>query len=249
MKRRLFLLAFLLSLTVFPARAAGYVVALDATWPPFEFFNTNKELTGFTIDLVHAVAREGGFAVTLTATTWDGIFSRLNKKDFDIVASSITITDERKKLMDFSLPYLETFQHLLLPVSSEARDFDALKNKVLGAQTGTIGQKLINSRPGFIVKPYDDILGAIEDLAAGAIEGVVCDYPVALYYSNAGAFKDKLKPAPFDITKEKEYYGFAVRKGDKTLLDQINKGLAAVKKKGLDREIYAKWFGEGAVRH
>lgn len=249
MKRYILLTALLLCLAITPARAATYVVAFDATWPPFEFLNANGEVAGYTPDLIVAISREGGFSVTPVVSTWDGIFARLNQGKFDILASSISITEERQKQMDFSLPYFETSQHLLLPASSEAKSFDDMKGKVLGAQTGTMGQKLANSYAGFITKPYDDLIDAIEELADGKIEGVVCDSPVARYYAHTDAFRGKVKPAPFTITDEKEYYGFAVRKGDKELLTLINKGITAVKKKGIDREIYTKWFGPGTIMH
>lgn len=249
MKRCLLVTLFLLTMAVFPARAASYVVALDATWPPFEFLNTKGEVTGYTVDLVAAISREGGFAVDVKASTWDGLFARLNQGKYDIIASSVTITEERQKQMDFSLPYFETSQHLLLPASSDAKTFADLKNKVLGAQTGTMGQNLVNSHAGFIIKPYDGLVDAIEALAEGKIEGVVCDRPVAQYYSNTDEFRGKIKPASFPITDVKEFYGFAVRKGDKELLALINNGLTAVKNKGIEREIYTKWFGAATITH
>lgn len=247
MKRHLLLAALLMSLTIFPAHAATHVVALDATWPPFEFLDANGELVGYTIDLITAVSREGGFSITPVIFTWDGIFARLNQGKFDILASSITITEERRKQIDFSLPYFETSQHLLLPAASDAKSFGEMKGKVLGAQTGTMGQKLVNSHTGFTSKPYDDLIDAITELAEGKIEGVVCDYPVARYYANSETFKKNIKLALFTITGEKEFYGFAVRKGNKNLLTLVNNGLAEVKRKGIDREIYTKWFGVDSI--
>ncbi|CAK7039917.1 MAG: ABC transporter arginine-binding protein 1 [Desulfovibrio sp.] len=249
MKRSLLLLTLFLSLIALPSRAATYTVAFDATWPPFEFINTNGELVGYTVDLVTAVSREAGFAIHAVVAPWDGIFARLNNGKYDIVASSITITPERQRYLAFSAPYFETFQYLLLPTTANTENFSSMKGKILGAQTGTMGQSLGNSYAGFITKPYDELIDAVTDLAEGKIGGVICDYPVALYYSNTREFANTIKLAPFTITDMKEEYGFAVRQSDKALLEMLNTGLAAVKSKKIDREIYAKWFGEKVPAH
>ena len=81
-------------------------VATDATWPPMEMVDTNKNIVGFDIDFLTAVAKEAGFNVEFKNTAWDGIFAGIAAGKYDAIISSVTITDERKKTMDFSLPYL-----------------------------------------------------------------------------------------------------------------------------------------------
>src|SRR5690554_291700 len=78
------------------------VVATDATWPPMEYINTDQEIVGFDIDFMNAVADAAGFNVEFQNTAWDGIFAGLANGDYDAVISSVTITDERKRTMDFS---------------------------------------------------------------------------------------------------------------------------------------------------
>ena len=90
------------SMIVPAGEAMKFVIATDATWPPMEFVNEQKKIVGFDIDLMNAAAKEGGFTVVFKNTAWDGIFAGLEAGKYDAVMSSVTITEERKKTMDFS---------------------------------------------------------------------------------------------------------------------------------------------------
>ena len=94
-------------------------------------------------------------------------------------------------------------------------------------------------------KSYDEVGLAIEDLFNGRIDGVVCDDPVAAQYALQNEkYKGKLKIAAIIETGEDEFYGIAVKKGDKEVLELVNKGIAAVKAKGIDKELTKKWIGQ-----
>ena len=86
------------------------VVATDATWPPMEYVDENKNIVGFDIDLVNEIAKAGGFEVEFKNTAWDGIFAGLATGNYQVIASSVTITEERKATMDFSEPYVNAVQ-------------------------------------------------------------------------------------------------------------------------------------------
>ena len=90
------------------------VIATDATWPPMEMVNESKQIVGFDIDLMKAAAEAGGFSVEFRNTAWDGIFAGLEAGEYDAVMSSVTITDERKQTMDFSVPYINAGQILVV---------------------------------------------------------------------------------------------------------------------------------------
>ncbi|MFX7918430.1 transporter substrate-binding domain-containing protein, partial [Acinetobacter baumannii] len=79
----------------------------------FEFETPQKELTGFDIDLIKAIGKAGGFNVKLISTPWEGIFATLNQGDRDIIVSGITITDQRKQMVDFSAPYFPAGQVII----------------------------------------------------------------------------------------------------------------------------------------
>lgn len=218
------------------------VIATDATWAPMEFVNEKNEIVGFDIDLLTAAAKEGNFEVEFVNTAWDGIFAGLAAGKYDAVCSSVTITDERKKAMDFSIPYVNAGQVLVVQKSLKGMDKLAqFTGKKVGAQIGTTGALEISKTAGVIAKTYDEIGMAFEDLINGRIDAVVCDSPVAAQYALQNAkYKAKLKIVGVPFTKEE--YGVAVKKGNKAVLDLINDGLKKVQKKGINKKIEKKWL-------
>ncbi len=236
----LFALAMLGS--VFASDAQRVVtVASDATWPPMEMIDENKNLVGFNIDYMHAVAKEAGFKVVIKNTAWDGIFAGIATGKYDAIISSVTITDKRKKAMDFSLPYVNAGQVLVVPVASSAKVIADLKGKTLGAQIGTTGAMEIKKVDGVTLKSYDEIGLTFEDMAAGRIDGVVCDTPIAANYAlQKESYKGKFKIAGEPFTQEN--YGIVVKKGNTELVELINKGIRAVQAKGIDKALEKKWL-------
>jgi polar amino acid transport system substrate-binding protein len=225
------------------AQAAGktYTVATDATWPPMEMVNAEKKIVGFDIDYLNAVAQEAGFTVTFKNTAWDGIFAGLEAGQYDIIASSVTITEERRKKYDFSAPYIDIGQILVVPKAEKATGLSALKGRKVGAQLGTTGAIEIKKVDGVQAKTYDEIGLAFEDMAAGRLDGVVCDEPTAVQFALQKAeYREKFKIVGSAFTTEA--YGFVVRKGDPALVELLNKGIAAVKAKKLDEQLRAKWL-------
>lgn len=218
------------------------VVATDATWPPMEFINEDKELVGFDIDLMNAAAEAGGFEVEFKNTAWDGIFAGLGNKNYDAVISSVTITEDRKKSMDFSIPYINAGQVLIVRKdTSGVTTLADLKGKAAGAQIGTTGAMEIQKVDGVELKTYDELGLAIEDLSNGRIAGVVADTPIAADYAlQNDEYSDTLKIVGEPFTNE--YYGVAVRKGNTEVLEMINNGLKKVLDQGVDEELKDKWL-------
>jgi polar amino acid transport system substrate-binding protein len=218
------------------------VVATDATWPPMEMLDANKNIIGFEIDFMKAVAKEGGFKVEFKNTAWDGIFGGLEIGKYDAIISSVTITDERKKKYDFSIPYINAGQLLVAPKTLKGvKTLADLKGKKVGAQIGTTGAMEVQKVKGVELKNYDEIGLAFEDMAAGRIDGVVCDTPVAADYALQRAeYKAKFMIVGEPFTKEQ--YGVVVKKGNKELLALIDKGIKAVQKKGINKELEKKWL-------
>ena len=217
-------------------------VASDATWPPMEFVNENKEIVGFNVDLMKAAAEAGGFKVDIQNTAWDGIFAGLANGAYDVVCSSVTITDERKKSMDFSMPYVNAGQVLVVEKSNtEDKVLAEMKGKEVGAQIGTTGAIEIGNTEGVTLKTYDEIGLAIADLANGRIAGVVADGPIAAdFVLQNDEYKDSLKIVGDPFTEE--FYGVAVKKGNQEVLDLINGGLKKVLESNKIEELKDKWL-------
>lgn len=219
------------------------IFATDATWPPMEFVNESKEVVGYAIDFMTAAGKEAGFTPVFKNTAWDGIFAGLAANKYDAIVSSVSITEERKKAMDFSEPYFTVRQALIVNKESVATSLADLKGQKVGGQIGTTGYFAIKAAEGVEAKSYDEIGLAMEDLNVGRIAAVVCDDPVAANYA-LNQYKETMKIAAVMETGDVENYGVPVKKGNTELLELINKGIAAVKAKGLDVELKKKWIGQ-----
>lgn len=226
-----------------PAWAKTIVFATDATWPPMEFRDANNQVVGFAVDYMNAAGKEAGFTPVFKVVAWDGIFAGLDTGKYDAICSSVSITQERKKAMDFSIPYFKVRQALVVRKDSSAKSLEDLKGKKVGAQISTTGYFAVKEVKEVEPRSYDEIGLAIEDLFNGRIDGVVCDDPVAAQYALTNEkYKASLKIGAVIETKDVEYYGIAVKKGNKEVLDLVNKGIEAVQAKGLDKEILKKWI-------
>ena len=211
------------------------VVASDPTFPPNEMLNKDKEIVGFSIDYIKAVGKEAGFDVQVKNIAWDGIFAALASNQVDVIAASVSITDKRKKAMLFTDPYYELHQAVVLPLGKEIKDLEELAGKRVGGQIGTTAmvQTIPASKIKMIVKTYDEVGLAFEDLAKGNLDAVMCDDPVAKYYANTkDEYRDKFHIGL--VTGEPEFYGFALRKNDKELAQKLNAGIKAVQEKGIE---------------
>jgi len=216
-------------------------VATDATWPPMEMVDANKQIVGYDIDFLNAVAKEAGVTVEFKNTAWDGIFAGLDSGQYDAIISSVTITDERKAKYDFTDAYTSIGQILVVPKTDRTTKTVAdLKGKKVGSQIGTTGTLEVKKVAGVESKTYDEVGLAFEDMAAGRISAVVCDEPVAAHFAlQKKEYKDKFKIVGKSFTKEG--YGIVVKKGNKELVALLNKGIKAVKAKKIDTKIHTKW--------
>lgn len=231
---------------VVPSFAADktLVVATNPTWPPFEFVDMEKKIVGYDIDIIKAVAAEAGFEVKVLNTAWDGIFATLDSSNCDIIASGVTITPERQKNYLFSEPYYNMRQALVVPTNSTITKIADIEGKRVGAQIGTTGVfALQRLAPKTTIATYDEVGLAFEDLKNGRIDAVMCDDPVAAFYANRKqGYENVMKVAL--VTEEGESMGFVFRKSDQELVDRVNKGLAAIRANGKEKEIKSKWLGE-----
>lgn len=229
------------ALTGCKAGSGTIVVATDATWPPMEYVDENKEIVGYDIDLMKAIAERAGFEVEFKNVAWDGIFAGLAAGEYDAIISSVTILPDRQENFDFSEPYINAGQIVVVKADSDITGPDALSGSTVGAQIGTTGAIEIENMDGAELKEYDEIGLAFEDLVAGRIDAVVCDTPVAADFAlQREEYKAALKIVGESFTEE--YYGILVQQGNSELLDKINEGLRAVQAEGLDDAIEADWL-------
>jgi len=244
MFKKLILALIAVALMAGMAQAKTITFAADATWPPMEMVDANKHIVGFCPELVAAMAKAGGFTADIKNTAWDGIFAGLAAGKYDAIASSVSITEERKKAMDFSDPYFEVKQGVVVREGSNIKSAADLKGKTVGAQIGTTGFFAAKKIEGATPKSYDEVGLAITDLNNGRIDAVICDDAVAADYALTNPNYEKTLTLGYLITPdEPEYLGFAVQKGDKETVEMLNAALAKVKASGEYDKIFAKWFG------
>jgi len=239
--------SLLLCLSIFVGQAHAndktLVIATNPTWPPMQMVDLDKNIIGYEIDLMTAIAAESGFKVKFLNTAWDGIFATLESKNSDIIASCVTITDARKKRYLFSDPTYGFVQALVVPEGSTISAPKDLAGKRIGIQIGTTAMIALNKIDKDLdIATYDDVGLALEDLSNGRIDAVMCDDPVARYYSNRKeGYSDKMKIG--FIMEEQEFIGFVMLKENQELMDQLNAAYKKIVENGKTKEIFEKWFG------
>jgi len=215
-------------------------VGTDATWPPFEMVDeSTKELIGFDIDLMKAIAEKENLTIEFVNVGFDPLLAGMAQCQYDAAISAMTITEERKQSMLFSDPYFNAGQVVSVRADEASiTGMDSLSGKSVGAQIGTTGAIEAEKIEGVDFKAYDSIDLAFQDLMNGQVDAVIADNPLALGF--IGKNSDRLKTAGEVFTSED--YGIAVCNQNQELLDKINRGLAAVKQDGLIEELTDKWI-------
>jgi ABC-type amino acid transport substrate-binding protein len=219
-------------------------VASDIAYPPFEFEKKGKPV-GFDIDLMREIGKRAGFTPEFQNVTFDGIIPGLGNNLYDAGASAFTITKAREKKVDFSDPYFNADQSLMVQSGSPIKSVDDIGDGTVGVQLGTTGELKAKEfkEQGKItgeVRTFDTITEAFSALENGQIEAVVNDFPISAYFAETrgGGSLEVVQTIPTG-----EEYGIAFPQ-DSDLLEPTNKALEEIKKDGTYAEIYEKWFGE-----
>lgn len=213
-------------------------VGIEGAYPPFNSFDSNNELVGFDVDISNAIAERLGAKAEFVPTPWDSIIGGLNAGKYEIVISSLTITDERAKKVDFTIPYYHTGTQIFAPEGHTIASTDDLSGLNIGVTLGTTFEEMALER-GAKVTTYKSDQLAMEDLQTGRIDGVITDGPVGLAIVAARDYKivtvgDRISnPAA----------GIAVDKGQENLLKAVNAALTEMQEDGTYEEISVKWFG------
>ena len=226
------------------------VIAIDATFVPMSFLNDQGELDGFEVDLIKAVAKNAGFDYELVNVEWGGLFGGLITNKFDLVISSITILEERKNRMAFSIPYLQSGVAVL--VRKDIQNVDNLEKlaeikATVGAQINTTSYYFLQKYDGINIKTYEKFGHAVIDLANKGNDGVVGDSVQVNYYFNKN--KELTQNARFLGSRmTSEFYGIVLRKDDFDLKQKIDASLTVFLKNGTIQKLHDKWnLGKFAV--
>jgi polar amino acid transport system substrate-binding protein len=215
----------------------------DTPYEPFEFEGTGGEQTGYDIDLLRDIAGDANLTLNVKDLPFDGILGSLAAGDCDVVASAVTITDERKQQVDFSAPYFDADQSLLVNAGDkdEYAKLDDLGGKRIGVQSGTTGETYANEHKpsGATVVSFEDADAMFAAMTSGDVVALLQDFPVNAYRAQ--------KDDKFTVTERfptGEQYGYAVAKGKTAIVTFLDDGLQRLKDDGRFDEVFAKYFGE-----
>ncbi|HEX2577598.1 MAG TPA: transporter substrate-binding domain-containing protein [Aquihabitans sp.] len=223
------------------AEGGTLTVCSDIPYAPMEFEGEGPrglQYTGFDIELLDAMAENLGNTLEVIDSDFDGILGNLSAGTCDVVGSSLTITEERQQEVDFTEPYFDADQSLLVKTDGDAAGLEDLAGETIGVQAGTTGETYANENApdGAEVKSFPDTDGLFGALESGDIAGVLQDLPV-----NAGRVAEDDSVEVVETFPTDEQYGFAVEKGS-DLKAELDEALAAVRESGTYDELYEKYF-------
>ncbi|MGB9820752.1 MAG: basic amino acid ABC transporter substrate-binding protein [Pseudothermotoga sp.] len=234
----------LISLFVFATFVYAKTIAVgtSADFPPFEYIE-NGQFVGFDMDLVREIAKLADLEVKFIDMSFDSLIPALRAGQVDVVAAAMTITDDRKQIVDFSSPYWTADQSIIVKADSDLTITILFQKGRIGVQTGTTGDLWCTDNlvgkgllPEKNLKRYDTFVLALSDLLNGNIDAIVLDSPVA----NRFAAVRPVKVVGVIVTGEQ--YGIAVKKGNKELLEKINSAIKVLNETGKMAELIDKYF-------
>jgi polar amino acid transport system substrate-binding protein len=235
--------AAIAALSITGASAQTLKIGSEGAYPPFNTKDTAGNVVGFDIDIAQALCAEMKATCTVVTQDWDGMIPALVGKKFDFVAASMSITEERQKVVNFTDPYYSNKLQFVAKKGVEmAVTPEAMKSKIIGAQRATIAAEWIekNIGAGTNVKLYDTQENAWLDLEAGRTDAVLADGFLAYDWLQSPTGKNfEFKGDPvFDDDK----IGIAVRKEDTELLAKLNTALKTIIDNGTYDTINKKYF-------
>jgi polar amino acid transport system substrate-binding protein len=222
--------------------AKQYRVIRSNDWTPLELFGREPNMAAFVDDLVTQIVDEEGLSITLTVSstlTSQGLFQVLDLGAYDAILAVFSPNSYVKEKYIVSLPIYNAGPVLIVPVSSSAASLLDVKDKVIGIKRGSsVALQLGNS--SFLLRSYDNMTSALEDLENSVIGGVVLEAELAEIYIK-GFYKGKLKIATAPLTDLGLRLVARQEAGNKQLVERFNQGLAESEKNGEYENLIHKW--------
>ena len=217
--------------------AGKLTMATNATFPPYEMTTDSGEFEGIDVDTAKAIAEKLGLELQIDDMDFDAALLSVQQGKADIVMAGVTVTDERKAVMDFSDSYATGIQSIIVPDGSDIASPDDLAGKKIGTQRGTTGYIYCSDDFGDEnVVAYDDGLTAVQALKNGQVDAVVIDNAPAQEFVAANPGLKVL-----DTSYAEEDYAIGMAKGS-ALEDAVNKALEELKADGTLQAIVDKYI-------
>jgi polar amino acid transport system substrate-binding protein len=220
------------------------VMGLDDSFPPMGFRNEKNEIVGYDVDLAKEVAKRLGVELVLQPIDWAAKEQELNTGEIDCIWNGFTITEERKKNVLYTPPYLRNAQVIVVKTDSPINTIADLAGKTVGTQAGSSSVEAIDGAPEFKaslknVLEFKDFLTALMDLDVGGIDAVVIDLVVANDNINRSGKNFRI----LDERLDEEEFGIGFRKSDNALCGKVWEILLEMANDGTVARITSEWMG------
>lgn len=217
---------------------ATITVCTSADYPPFEFVDADGAIVGFDIDVMSAIAEAAGFEFNLVKTPWDRLMVRLAAGECEAAVSALTITEARRRIVDFSDPYFNDGLVIAVTKDSYIQNAEDLVGRRIGVQSYTTGETWCSEHSGGVCVGYDQLDLTFQALANGDIDAVVANFSTLSLLVRAS--EGEIKIVGELLTDES--FGIAINKDRPEVLAAINYGLKVIRESGEYDVIYQKWF-------
>ncbi len=231
-----------------PAELAELKVAIDPTYEPFTYKTADGKPAGFDVDIAEALCAEIKRKCAYVEQVWDSMIPGLQARKYDVIISSMSITEERQKVVDFTDKYYNTPSRIVVKADTPYTDEASLKGKKIGVLKGSTQEKyaLGELRPaGVSVVPYEAQDQVYLDIKSGRLDGTVADSVEV-----TGGFLSKPEGAGYGfvgpVLHDPKYYGIgvgvALRQGETQLKEELNAAIKAIRANGTYEAVSKKYF-------
>ncbi|SNY89931.1 amino acid ABC transporter substrate-binding protein, PAAT family (TC 3.A.1.3.-) [Cohaesibacter sp. ES.047] len=218
-------------------------IAMSGAYPPFNFVNDENKVVGFDPSIGTEIAKRMGLETKIVTTAWDGIIGGLLAQKYDAIVGSMSITEERAKVVDFVGPYYNTQRAIFTKEGSELTSMDQLKDATIGVTLGETHEEWAREQ-GYSVRTYKGLPELLLELENGRVDAIVNDSIAAILAMKKNEQKYAIIEDP---NTEKFGAGIAIRKGNPELKAAMQKALDEMMEDGTYLKIAEKWVG-GDIR-
>jgi arginine/ornithine transport system substrate-binding protein len=223
-------------------------VAIDPAYEPFTFKTSDGKPTGFDVDIANALCEQIKRKCEFVEQVWDSMIPGLNAQKYDVIISSMSITDDRRKEVDFTDKYYNTPSRIVLKNNIKFSDIASIKGKKLGVLKGSTQEKYAMGElksAGVIINAYEAQDQVYLDIKSGRLDGTVADF-----IEVTGGFLSKPEGANYTAVgadlKDPKYFGYgagiALRKGEDKLKGDLNEAIKAIRASGTYKTLADKYF-------
>lgn len=225
------------------AREAGVLrVAMSGQYPPFNFVDADNNVTGLDAELARALAERIGLRAEIVTTAWDGILAGLIAGRYDAIIGSMTITDERRRAVDFVGPYYHAGRAVFVPVDSSVQSLDDLSGRRVGATLGETHERWARAQSGWRVRSLKGLPELLLEVGAGRVDAIVQD-DVAVWAALKTTGDSLRKLDTPSIEAARTDIGIAIRKDELALHAALQNALDAMRADGSFAALSRRWIG------